>query len=69
MALYSDDGSILTEGVAIVQYLADLKPDRNLLAPTGSLTRFCRSTLTCVKSSPHSRATICGESEQAPGLQ
>lgn len=39
-ALQFDDGSILTEGVAIVQYLADLKPDRNLLAPTGSLTRY-----------------------------
>jgi len=39
-ALQLDDGSILTEGVAIVQYLADLKPDRNLLAPTGSLTRY-----------------------------
>lgn len=39
-ALQFDDGSLLTEGVAIVQYLADLKPDRNLLAPTGSLTRY-----------------------------
>ncbi|MBD9643221.1 MULTISPECIES: glutathione transferase GstA [Pantoea] len=39
-ALQFDDGSILTEGVAIVQYLADLKPDRHLLAPTGSLTRY-----------------------------
>lgn len=39
-ALQFDDGTILTEGVAIVQYLADLKPDRNLLAPTGSLTRY-----------------------------
>lgn len=38
--LQFDDGSILTEGVAIVQYLADHKPDRRLLAPTGSLTRY-----------------------------
>ncbi|MBD8161744.1 glutathione transferase GstA [Erwinia persicina] len=39
-ALLLDDGSVLTEGVAIVQYLADLKPDRQLLAPSGSLTRY-----------------------------
>ncbi|OQP35092.1 glutathione transferase GstA [Pantoea latae] len=39
-ALELDDGTLLTEGVAIVQYLADLKPDRQLLAPVGSLTRY-----------------------------
>lgn len=39
-ALQLDDGTVLTEGVAIVQYLADLKPDRQLLAPAGSLTRY-----------------------------
>ncbi len=39
-ALELDDGTILTEGVAIVQYLAYLKPDRHLLAPVGSLTRY-----------------------------
>lgn len=39
-ALQLNDGSVLTEGVAIVQYLADLKPDRQLLAPCGSLTRY-----------------------------
>ncbi|KAA5970857.1 glutathione transferase GstA [Pantoea sp. M_9] len=39
-ALQFDDGTILTEGVAIVQYLADLKPDYHLLAPIGSLTRY-----------------------------
>lgn len=39
-ALQLNGGSILTEGVAIIQYLADLKADRQLLAPTGSLTRY-----------------------------
>ena len=39
-ALQLDDGTVLTEGVAIVQYLADLKPDRQLLAPAGSLARY-----------------------------
>lgn len=39
-ALELNDGSVLTEGVAIVQYLADMKSDRQLLAPAGSLTRY-----------------------------
>lgn len=39
-ALQFDDGTVLTEGAAIVQYLADQKPDRHLLAPVGSLTRY-----------------------------
>ncbi|MEA1065092.1 glutathione transferase GstA [Erwinia sp. HR93] len=39
-ALELDDGTLLTEGVAIVQYLADKVPDRQLLAPTNSLTRY-----------------------------
>lgn len=39
-ALLFDDGTVLTESVAIVQYLADLKPDRQLLAPSGSLARY-----------------------------
>jgi glutathione S-transferase len=48
--LQFDDGSILTEGVAIVQYLADLKPDRNLLAPTGSLRNPISHCLSCSAS-------------------
>lgn len=35
-----DDGTLLTEGVAIMQYLADSVPDRQLLAPTSSLSRY-----------------------------
>ncbi|ATM95954.1 glutathionine S-transferase [Yersinia frederiksenii] len=39
-ALLLDDGSLLTEGVAIVQYLADKVPDRHLIAPSGTLSRY-----------------------------
>ncbi|AHM74142.1 glutathione transferase GstA [Yersinia hibernica] len=39
-ALLLDDGSLLTEGVAVVQYLADKVPDRHLIAPPGTLSRY-----------------------------
>jgi glutathione S-transferase len=35
-----DDGSILTEGTIISQYLADLKPEAGLIPPTGSPDRY-----------------------------
>ncbi len=35
-----DDGQILTEGPAIVQYLADLRPESGLAPPAGSLARY-----------------------------
>ncbi|OAT47260.1 glutathione S-transferase [Proteus hauseri ATCC 700826] len=38
--LQLDNGDVLTEGVAIVQYLADLKPDRNLISPPKTLERY-----------------------------
>ena len=31
---------LLTEGVAIMQYIADRVPDRQLLAPVGSIARY-----------------------------
>lgn len=37
--LLLDDGETLTEGAAIVQYVADLRPDRGLLPPPGTLAR------------------------------
>ena len=39
-ALVLDDGSLLTEGAAIMQYLADLNPDAELVPPAGSLDRY-----------------------------
>ena len=39
-ALQLDNGEILTEGPAIVQYLADLKPQSGLAPPAGTLARY-----------------------------
>jgi glutathione S-transferase len=39
-ALQLKSGAVLTEGPAIVQYLADLVPDKNLAAPQGSMERY-----------------------------
>lgn len=38
--LVLDNGELLTEGAVIVQYLADQKPDRNLIALAGSMKRY-----------------------------
>ncbi|MGC0884520.1 glutathione transferase GstA [Pantoea vagans] len=38
-ALELDDGQMLTEGPAIVQYLADLRPESGLAPPAGSWAR------------------------------
>lgn len=39
-ALRLDDGQVLTEGVAIMQYLADLKPESNLVPRAGTIERY-----------------------------
>ena len=39
-ALRFDDGQVLTEGVAIMQYLADQKPESGLVPKSGSLERY-----------------------------
>ncbi len=39
-ALLLDDGSLLTEGAAIVQHLADLKPEAGLAPPAGTPERY-----------------------------
>jgi glutathione S-transferase len=39
-ALRLDDGQVLTEGVAIMQYIADQKPDSKLAPKPGTLERY-----------------------------
>lgn len=39
-ALRLDDGAVLTEGPAIVQYIADQRPDAGLAPPNGTLGRY-----------------------------
>lgn len=39
-ALQLDDGRVLTEGAAIVQYIADLRPAAGLAPPAGTFERY-----------------------------
>ena len=39
-ALRLDDGQVLTEGVAIMQYIADQKPDSKLVPKNGTIERY-----------------------------
>lgn len=53
-ALMLEDGTVLTEGVAVVQYLADLKPASELAPAPGSLARYrLQEMLTYISSELH----------------
>ncbi len=53
-ALELDNGEILTEGAAIVQYLADKKPDSGLMGAVGTMERArCIEWLTFISSEIH----------------
>lgn len=53
-ALQFDDGSLLTEGAAILQYLADQKPESNLVPANGTLARYkLQEWLTFINSEIH----------------
>ncbi len=53
-ALQLDDGTILTEGPAIVQYLADLVPAKQLAPANGTLPRYqLQSWLTFIGTEVH----------------
>ena len=53
-ALALDDGTLLTEGVAVLQYLADLKPDAKLIPAHGTIQRYrVLELLTFISSEIH----------------
>ena len=52
--LVLDDGRTLREGPAIVQYLADLAPEKQLAPPAGSFERYqCQEWLTFIGTELH----------------
>lgn len=53
-ALKLPDGNLMTEGPAIVQYIADQVPDRKLAPPNGTLERYrLQSLLNFISSELH----------------
>lgn len=57
-ALQLDDGEVLTEGPAILQYLADLVPERKLAPGNGSIERYrLQSWLTFIGTELHKSFT------------
>ena len=53
-ALALDDGQVLTEGPAIVQYLADLRPESGLAPANGTIARYqLQSTLNFISTELH----------------
>lgn len=53
-ALELDDGEVLTEGVAIAQYIAEKKPESGLLPAAGSMERVrCLEWMTYISSEIH----------------
>lgn len=53
-ALMLDDGTLLTEASVVLQYLADLKPERKLIPPHGTMERYrVLELLTFISSEIH----------------
>ena len=68
-ALLLDDGSLLTEGVAIVQYLADRVPNRNLIPAAGTLSRYhAIEWLNYIATELHKRVQPAVQPEDARGI-
>jgi len=53
-ALQLDNGEVLTEGAVIMQYIADQKPEKNLIPAAGTFARYrCQEWLNYIASDIH----------------
>jgi glutathione S-transferase len=69
-ALELDDGTVLTEGAAIVQYIADQVPATQLAPPNGTLARSkFQSWLNFIASEVRWDASACSFTPRLPTLQ
>jgi glutathione S-transferase len=69
-ALELDDGEVLTEGTAIVQYLADKKPDAGLVPAAGSLERYrLQEMLGYINSELHKAYTPLFNPKSTPDMR
>jgi glutathione S-transferase len=69
-ALELDDGSVLTEGAVIDQYIADQKPEAKIIPPAGSLERYhVQEWLNFIATEIHKAfAPLFGGSDEAKEL-
>jgi glutathione S-transferase len=69
-ALELDDGTVLTEGPAIVQYLADKKPEAKLVPANGTLARYrLQEMLGYINSEIHKTYSPLFNPKTAPELR
>jgi glutathione S-transferase len=69
-ALQLDDGQVLTEGPAIVQYLADKQPDKKLAPANGTIERYrLQETLGYINSELHKTYSPLFNSKTTPELR
>jgi glutathione S-transferase len=69
-ALELDDGSMLTEGAVIDQYIADQKPEAKIIPPAGTLERYhVQEWLSFIATEIHKAfAPLFGGSDEAKDL-
>jgi glutathione S-transferase len=66
-ALQLDSGEVLTEGPVIVQYLADLRPEKGLAPPAGTLARYrLQEWLGFINSELHKTYSLLFRPDTAP---
>lgn len=67
--LQLDDGQLLTEGPAIVQYVADQVPEKNLVPAAGTLSRYrVQEWLNFISSEIHKNFGLIFKFRQVEGL-